>query len=187
MTARAAPARVERAARYDRVAIAAHWLLALLIVLNLALGLFMHDLPLSPLRLRLFNWHKWAGVTILALSALRLLWRLMHAPPPDLPVAAWQRHAAHAVHAALYALFFVVPLAGWGYSSATGFPVVWFGVLPLPDWVPVDRRWADALKAVHKAAALMLALLATLHVSAALKRHLLDRDGLLHRMHPFGR
>jgi cytochrome b561 len=87
----------------------------------------------------------------------------------------------------LYALFFVVPLAGWGYSSASGFPVVWFGVLPLPDWVPVDRRWADALKAVHKAAALMLALLATLHVVAALKHHLLDRDGLLHRMHPFGR
>src|SRR5512143_3752248 len=104
-----------RALRYDAVAIAAHWLLALLIVLNLALGLYMHDLPLSPLRLQLFNWHKWAGVTILALSGLRLLWRLTHAPPPDVPMPAWQRRAAHAVHEALYALFFIVPLAGWGY------------------------------------------------------------------------
>ena len=187
MTPRAAPAPVEPAVRYDPVAIAAHWLLALLIVLNLALGIFMHDLPLSPLQLKLFNWHKWAGVTILALSALRLLWRLTHAPPPDVPMPAWQRRAAHAVHAALYALFFIVPLAGWGYSSATGFPVVWFGVLPLPDWAPVDRAWADALKAVHRMSALALGLLMLLHVAAALKHHMHDRDGLLHRMHPFGR
>jgi cytochrome b561 len=174
-------------ARYDATAIAAHWVLALLILLNLALGLYMHDLPLSPLRLRLFNWHKWAGITILTLSALRLLWRLTHRPPPDVPMPRWQRTAAHAVHWAMYVLFFAVPLAGWGYSSAAGFPVVWFGVLPLPDWVPVDRTWADALKALHKGAALTLALLVLLHVLAALKHHVVDRDGLLQRMRPFGR
>jgi len=173
--------------RYDTVAITAHWVLAVLIVLNLTLGLYMHDLPLSPQRLRLFNWHKWAGITILALSALRLAWRLTHRPPPDQPTPAWQRVAARGVHWALYALFFAVPLAGWGYSSAAGFPVVWFGVLPLPDWVPVDRAWADALKATHKTAALALALLVLLHVAAALKHHVVDRDGLLHRMHPFRR
>lgn len=173
--------------RYDAVAITAHWLLALLIVLNLSLGLYMHDLPLSPQRLRLFNWHKWAGITILMLSALRLIWRLRHPPPPDLPMAPWQHIAAHTVHWAMYGLFFAVPLAGWGYSSAAGFPVVWFGVLPLPDWAPVDRTWADALKATHKAAALMLALLVLLHVAAALKHHVVDRDGLLHRMRPFWR
>ena len=77
--------------RYDGVAIAAHWLLALIIVCNFALGVAMHDLPLSPTRLRLFNWHKWAGITILALSALRLSWRLGHPPPPDAPMPAWQR------------------------------------------------------------------------------------------------
>jgi len=186
MTPATAPAG-NRAARYDPVAIAAHWLLAILILLNLMLGVTMHDLPMSPLRLRLFNWHKWAGITILVLSALRLLWRLSHRPPPDVPMPRWQRAAARAVHRALYALFFIVPLAGWGYSSATGFPVVWFGMLPLPDWVPVDRAWADALKALHQAAALALALLVALHVAAALKHHVVDRDSLLHRMHPFRR
>ena len=180
------PARA-RPARYDGTAIAAHWVLAALILINLALGLYMHDLPLSPLRLRLFNWHKWAGITILALSALRLLWRLTHRPPTDVPMPRWQRNAAHGVHWAMYALFFAVPLAGWGYSSAAGFPVVWFGVVPLPDWVPVDRAWADALKALHKSAALTLALLMLLHVAAALKHHVVDRDGLLQRMRPFGR
>jgi cytochrome b561 len=170
--------------RYDAVAIAAHWLLALLIVANLSLGLYMHDLPLSPVRLRLFNWHKWAGITILALSALRLLWRLGHAPPPDALMPAWQRTAAHTVHRLLYALFFAVPLAGWGYSSAAGFPVVWFGVLPLPDWVPVDKAWADALKATHRWLALALGMLVLLHVAAALKHHFIERDGLLRRMRP---
>jgi cytochrome b561 len=169
---------------YDRVAIAAHWLLALLIAANFSLGVYMHDLPLSPTRLRLFNWHKWAGITILALSALRLGWRLGHAPPADAPMPAWQRTAAHTVHRLLYVLFFAVPLAGWGYSSATGFPVVWFGVLPLPDWVPVDRALADALKATHKGLALTLGVLVLLHVAAALKHQLIDRDGLLRRMRP---
>jgi cytochrome b561 len=187
MTPRAATATSLQPERYDQMAIAAHWLLAVLILLNLALGLYMHDLPLSPQRLKLFNWHKWAGITILALSALRLVWRLGHPPPPDLPMPAWQRSAAHAVHWAMYGLFFAVPLAGWGYSSAAGFPVVWFGVLPLPDWAPVDRGWAEALKGTHKAAALTLALLVLLHVAAALKHHVVDRDGLLHRMRPFWR
>ncbi|HSW22542.1 MAG TPA: cytochrome b [Burkholderiaceae bacterium] len=173
--------------RYDGAAIAFHWLLALAIVSNLALGYYMSDLELSPQRLKLFNWHKWAGTTILALSALRLAWRLTHAPPADPPMPAWQRIAAHAVHRAFYVLFFAVPLAGWAYSSAAGFPVVWFGVLPLPDWVPVDRAWAEVLKATHKAAASALALLVLVHVAAALKHHLIDRDGLLQRMRPFQR
>jgi cytochrome b561 len=170
--------------RYTRMAIAAHWLLALLIAANFALGVYMHELPMSPQRLRLFNWHKWAGITILALSALRLSWRLRHAPPPDAPMPAWQRRSAHAVHALLYVLFFAVPLAGWGHSSASGFPVVWFGVLPLPDWVPVDKAWADALKAAHQGLAGALGVLVLLHVAAALKHQLIDRDGLLRRMRP---
>jgi cytochrome b561 len=172
---------------YDRVAIAAHWLLALVITLNFALGIYMHELPISPQRLKLFNWHKWAGITILTLSALRLLWRLRHAPPPDAPMPAWQRSAAHAVHRMLYVLFFAVPLAGWAYSSATGFQVVWFGVLPLPDWVPEDRALAEVLKATHKWLAITLGLLVLLHVAAALKHQLIDRDGLLRRMRPFWR
>jgi cytochrome b561 len=174
----------DREPHYDPVAIAAHWLLALLIAANLSLGLYMHELPISPARLKLFNWHKWAGITILTLSALRLAWRLVHPPPPDAPMPAWQRTASHAVHRLLYALFFAVPLAGWGYSSAAGFPVVWFGVLPLPDWVPVDRGWAEALKAAHRVLALALGTLVLLHVAAALKHQLIDRDGLLRRMRP---
>jgi cytochrome b561 len=171
-------------ARYGSPAILLHWLLALMIVAALGVGLYMHELPVSPLRLKLYNWHKWAGVSILLLSALRLLWRLTHRPPPDLAMPAWQARAAHASHGAMYALFFVVPLVGWAYSSAAGFPIVWFGVLPLPDFVPVDRALSEALKPWHERTALLLAGLVLLHVAGALKHQFVDRDGLLDRMRP---
>jgi len=168
--------------RYTPVAITMHWLLALLIVCTFAVGVYMHELPLSPTRLKLFNWHKWAGVTILALSALRLLWRLSHRPPTDLPMPVWQRRAAHATHGALYALFFIVPLVGWGYSSAAGFPIVWFGVLPLPDFVTPDRALAEAIKPWHGTLAWALAALVVVHIAAALKHQFVDRHALLQRM-----
>lgn len=171
-------------ARYHPVAIAFHWLLAAAIVVSFGVGLTMTELPFSPQRLKLYNWHKWAGITILALSALRLLWRLAKRPPEDLPMPPWQRRAAHITHHSLYLLFFAVPLAGWAYSSASGFPIVVYGVLPLPDFVPADKALAEALKPLHKYLAYLLALVVAGHVGAALKHHFLDRDLLLHRMWP---
>jgi len=170
--------------RYSLTAIVLHWLLALAIVGSFSMGLYMSDLAMSPMRLKLFNWHKWAGITIFALSALRLLWRLAHRPPADVPMAAWQQRAAHVTHVALYVLFFAVPLAGWAYSSAAGFPIVVYGVLPLPDFVPVDKAWAEAFKALHKLLAFSLAALVLAHIGAALKHQFIDRDGLILRMWP---
>jgi cytochrome b561 len=170
--------------RYSSVAMAFHWLLALAIVCAFGVGLYMVGLPFSMNRLKLYNWHKWAGVAILSLSALRLLWRLSHRPPADLPGPAWQQRTAHGVHGLLYVLFFAVPLAGWAYSSAAGFPVVWFGVLPLPDFVAPDKALAETLKQAHKWFAYGLAVLVLAHVAAALKHHFIDKDGLLLRMLP---
>lgn len=171
-------------ARYNGLAIAFHWLLALAIVGAFGVGLYMVDQPFSMSRLKLYNWHKWAGVTILSLSALRLLWRLLRPSPADLPAPAWQRRASHWVHGLLYALFFAVPLAGWAYSSAAGFPIVWFGLLPLPDFVAPDKALAETLKQTHKLLAYGLAALVVAHVAAALKHQFLDKDGLLLRMLP---
>ncbi|MBQ1765256.1 MAG: cytochrome b [Aquincola sp.] len=170
--------------RYTLTAIVLHWLLAVLIVGTFLVGWQMADMPFSPQRLKLYNWHKWAGSVILALSALRLLWRLFHRPPADVPMTPVQRTAAHATHHLLYLLFFAVPLVGWAYSSAAGFPIVVFGLVPLPDFVPVDKALAAAIKPWHGWLAYSLALLVVLHVAAALKHHFIDRDGLLHRMVP---
>ena len=170
--------------RYTSTAMALHWLLALAIVGAFSLGLYMADLPFSPQRVKLYNWHKWAGVTILALSALRLLWRLTHQPPADAAMPAWQQRAAHLAHRGLYLLFFAVPLAGWAYSSAAGFPIVWFGVLPLPDLLPVDKALAEAIKPVHGWLAWTLMVVVALHVAGALKHQFIERDGLIARMWP---
>ncbi|CAG1016442.1 Cytochrome b561 [Burkholderiaceae bacterium] len=170
--------------RYSPPAIAMHWLLAVAIAMSLALGWYMTELPVSPQRLKLYNWHKWAGITILGLSALRLLWRLGHRPPADLPMPAWQRAAAHGTHTLMYLLFFAVPLAGWAYSSAAGFPIVVYGVLPLPDWVPADKALAEAIKPWHGRLAYLLAFVVLAHVAAAIKHHFIDRDGLIDRMWP---
>src|SRR5438132_10928957 len=110
--------------RYTGTAIVLHWVLGAALLALFGFGLYMADLPLSPWRLKLYNWHKWAGMTILALSALRLGWRLTHRPPEDLPMPAWQVNVAHVTHNLLYLLFFLVPLVGWAYTSAAGFPVV---------------------------------------------------------------
>ncbi len=171
-------------ARYGAVAMAFHWVLALAIVGAFGVGLYMADLPFSMTRLKLYNWHKWAGVTILALSALRLLWRLTHRPPADVPMPAWQARVAHLTHGLLYVLFFAVPLAGWAYSSAAGFSIVWFGVLPLPDFVPKDKALAETFKQAHALLAYGLAALVLAHLGGALKHHFIDRDGLLLRMLP---
>ncbi|MEY4737926.1 MAG: hypothetical protein RL302_2245 [Pseudomonadota bacterium] len=176
-------------ARYTGTAIALHWLLGLTLVGLFIMGNYMADLPFSPQRLKLYNYHKWAGITVLALSLLRLLWRTTHRPP-ELPQAitarmpAWQHWAHHGTHYALYALFFVVPLLGWAYSSAAGFPVVVFGVLPLPNIAPVGKELAEMIKPLHGLAAWALAGLVVLHVAAALKHQFIDRDGLIGRMLP---
>ncbi len=175
--------------RYHPVAVLLHWLLGLALVTMFVVGIYMTDLPFSPERLKLYNWHKWAGVSILLLSAARLAWRLVHRPPA-LPVAivqrmpAWQAAAHHLTHVALYVLFFAVPLLGMAYSAAAGFPIVLFGVLPLPSLLAVDKELAELIKPLHAGAAWALAALVVLHVAAALKHHWVDRDGLLLRMMP---
>jgi len=177
------------AGRYSTVAMALHWLLALVILGLFGLGMYMTDLPFSPTRLKLYNWHKWIGITFLLLTGLRLLWRITHRPPA-LPVAitqampTWQMRAYHATHHLMYLLFFVVPLLGWAYSSAAGFPIVWFGQIALPDLLPADKALAELIKPLHLLSALALMGLAGLHVAAALKHQWIDRDDLVLRMLP---
>lgn len=172
---------------YTRTAIALHWLVALLIFLAFPLGMYMHDLPLSPTKLQLYSYHKWLGIAVLVLAAWRIVWRATHTPPalPD-KLPRWQQIASHAMHHTLYVLMFAVPMSGWVMSSAKGFKTVWFGVLPLPDLVGKNKALGELLTGVHQSLNYILLLLVVLHVVAALKHHYVDKDDILTRMSPLG-
>lgn len=176
------------ATRYTGMVIGLHWLTAALIVIAFALGLTLANMEISPRKLRWIAWHKWLGITVFELTVLRLAWRLTHAVP-SLPASlpAWQRQAARAVHVSLYALLFAIPLSGWLYSSAKGIPVVYLGVLPLPDLIGADEALAGRLRTLHEWLNWTLLVLVVAHVGAALKHHFIERDDVLARMSPLAK
>lgn len=173
-------------AQYTRLAIILHWLVAVAIFCAFPLGLYMHDLPVSPRKLHLYSYHKWIGITALLLALARIAWRSTHQPPalPD-GMPAWQQLAAQGVHHALYLLMLAVPFSGWLMSSTLGVPVVWFGVLQLPDLVGKDKELGELLKLLHQLLNFALLGFVLAHVGAALHHHFIMRDGLLARMLPF--
>ena len=173
-------------ARYTRVAIALHWLIAAAIFSTFLLGQYMTRLQLSPVKLKLYSYHKWIGVTIFLLVLIRLLWRLSHRPPaPPATMRAWQHRAAVTAHFLLYVFTLAIPISGWLMSSASGFQVVYLGQIPLPDLVAKNKPLAEQLKEVHEALNWIMLGLVILHIAAALKHHLVDRDDVLQRMLPF--
>ena len=167
---------------YTRTAIALHWTIAALIITAFTLGWIMTDLAISPLKLRMFNWHKWVGITVLGLFFVRLLWKLTHRAPPLLPMPAWQRISAHALHGLLYLLMLAQPITGWLYSNAAGFPVVYLGLIPLPNLTGKDKALAEIYEERHSLVGWILLAAIGLHVAAAIKHHFFDRDDTLRRM-----
>lgn len=172
--------------RWGVIAKAFHWLVALGIFALAGIGLYMVGMPLGMAQLKLFLLHKALGVTVLALVVLRLLWRLIDRHP-RYPAAMprWQVGAAHASHALLYLLLLLIPISGWVYNSASGFPLPWFGLLQLPALAPVSKPLARVALDVHEIAFWVLAAVLLLHVAAALDHHFRHRDTVLLRMLPW--
>ncbi|WP_233272763.1 cytochrome b [Paraburkholderia acidisoli] len=186
--------------KYTRVAVLLHWLIALLILTNVALGLMGALLPdgaLSDTAIRLvIDTHKSIGITVLGLAILRVLWRVSHRPPPlpaEFPM--WERAAAHAAHVALYVLIFAMPLTGWLHDSAwvaaASHPMYLYGVVPWPrigfimDLDAVTKnRLHEQFGALHTACSYALYGVLALHIAGALKHQWIDRHSVLRRMMP---
>ena len=171
---------------YGIVAQAFHWLVAALVLVQLALGLYAANLPVSLARLQWLARHKSLGLAILALVLLRLGWRVLNRPPA-LPafMPHWERRAARATHWLLYLLLLLAPIAGWLYASAAGLSVNWFGLFVVPDLVDKDRALAGVFRALHIALVALLALLVALHIGAALRHAFVLHDKIMHRMLPW--
>ena len=171
--------------KYTATAIVVHWAMAAGIVGIFLFGRYMADLPVSPAKLKYYSWHKWAGVTLFALLAFRIVWRATHRPP-ELPVhmSRGERFVAHAGHAALYLLMIAVPLSGWLMSSAKGIQTVLFGVLPIPDLLAKNKELGQLLQTLHWGLNMLFAAVVVGHVAAALKHHFIDKDEVLTRILP---
>lgn len=165
-----------------------HWVMAALIVAQLALGAMAAAWRLSPAKVELFFWHKSIGVLILMLLGLRLAWRRFDpAPPLPATMTAWERAAARANHVLLYVLLALLPLTGWIVNSASNIPFRVFRIVPLPAIVSPDDMVAKGFARAHLVLVLFLALALVVHVAAALRHHLVQRDDVLSRMLPWRR
>jgi len=162
-----------------------HWVMAALIFAQLTLGLMAANWRLSPTKIELFFWHKSTGMLILALVALRLLWRLAN-PTPALPsgMPAWERAAARLSHGLLYVVMIALPVTGWIINSASNIPFRIFWLIPLPAIVAPDKSTADLVALVHRGLFVLLALVLVAHIGAALRHHFVKRNTVLVRMLP---
>ncbi|MFN7184975.1 MAG: cytochrome b [Alphaproteobacteria bacterium] len=171
--------------RYDRVAVALHWLMAICIIGMLLLGFFWEDIASRDLKIFAINFHKSLGLTLLLLAFFRLYWRLRH-PAPTLPVTIppLERKAARAAHIALYALMIAIPLSGWMYVSALAkYPTVYFGLFTIPH-LPIPKSMKGFFYESHELLAYGLIALLSLHLLAAMKHHFFDKNDVLRRILP---
>lgn len=173
---------------WGRAARLLHWATAALVLGQWLLGQYMTSLGPEALAQKfvLYQRHKSLGALILLVTLVRLAWRLVDRVRPEPPAAmpAWQRRAAAATHALLYLLLLVMPVTGFlaGAASPLGVPTVLFGVLPVPHPIGPDAALEQAFVLAHRIQGWAIAGLLALHVAAALKHHVIDRDATLLRM-----
>ena len=162
-----------------------HWITAGLVLVMLVLGVWItrfepHD---EAFKLRLYNIHESTGVVVFVVVLIRLAFRLTH-PPAPLPARVPQgvRFLARANHILLYAVLLIQPVLGFLTTNAWGFPLTWYGVVPIPSPIGKNEAIAPALSFAHWLGAVILCCLIVLHVSGAFYHAVLRRDGVAQRM-----
>lgn len=179
--------------KYTRAAVTLHWLIAVIMLANIALAWIVDELPDEHVRLAI-DTHKSMGITVLGLVVLRILWRFAHRPPalPD-TMSPLERKGAHLGHLVLYGLMVALPLSGWlhdsAWKAAEAHPMSLFGLVPWPriGWVmsqePGFKEQLHGLFGeVHEWLATGFYVLFALHVLGALKHQFVDKHRELQRM-----
>jgi cytochrome b561 len=171
------------AAAYSLAARVLHWVTAAIVLVLIPAGIYMANAPSGPVQDFLFHIHRSLGVVLMPIIVVRLLYRLSHPAPPlpdDIPQV--QRFVAHFVHWILYALLIVQPLVGWIGTSAYRAPILVFWLFELPPIWPENRAFSEQIFFVHRVIGLLIALVACMHIAAALFHHFVRRDTVLLRM-----
>lgn len=186
MASAAAAMTGQEAARYTRVAVALHWVIAVLLIGNILLGFYHESFGKAAVGWMMF-FHKAIGLTVLVLTLARLAWRITHRPPAFDPVLKrWERGLAHTIHWLFYAMLIAIPLTGWMISSSGGRVTSFWGlfdVAPLP--VPRTEDAHELFEEAHELLGKLMIGLILLHVAGALKHHLEGHKHLAGRMAPW--
>jgi cytochrome b561 len=163
-----------------------HWLIGLSMIAMLALGVYMTDLPSSPGKFALYGFHKSIGMILLGLVILRIIWRQISPPPAALAShAPWEKRLAGLVHILLYGGMILMPVSGYGLSTAAGYPVSIFGWVRVPALFEKDVMLIGYFRSLHEFGGYTIMAAVMLHITGALKHHFYDRDTTLKRMLPF--
>ena len=179
---------MQAAGRYNNVAIALHWIVAVLVLVLIGLGVYMVDIPRgTPERSYFYNLHKSIGLTTGIIVLFRFWWRQKN-PPPPLPssLPAWQVTASNISHALLYMCLIMMPIAGFTASQFTKYGVTYFGLFKIPPMASQNKVLYDFFQGVHENTAYVLMVLVTVHIIAALQHLLFAKDGIFQRMLPGG-
>lgn len=172
--------------RYDRVAIALHWLVAVGVFVMIGLGWYMTDIPKgTPERAFFYNLHKSIGVTLALIVLIRVVWRWKH-PPPPLPAgtASWVVNASRLSHSLLYTLLVLMPVAGFTASNFSKYGVTYFGLFKIGPLFAENKALYDLFQGIHHTASEVLVIVICIHIAGALKHLLINRDGVFFRMLP---
>lgn len=170
---------------YGSVAKFLHWLIFLLVLGMLIIGFLFDDIQDKALKSQLINYHKLTGITILALMIFRLFWAFLN-PKPLLPPGTprWHYFLERTMHGLLYLVLIAMPLSGWIMSVAGGhFPHFLNYQLTLP-FVPESKALGNTMFETHETLAIVIIVLVSLHVLAALYHHFVKKDDILKRMMP---
>lgn len=167
---------------YGRIAKFFHWTIAILIISLLAVGLYMTDLPREE-KGTIYGIHKSTGILVLTLMTMRLAWRMRNIEPA-LPAAMGKllKLGARISHISLYIFGFLMPLSGWGMSSAGGHPVTFYGLFTLPPLVAPNKELGGLFHDLHSIAGYALIGLIAVHAAAALWHHFIRKDDVLRKM-----
>jgi cytochrome b561 len=169
---------------YSAVARTFHWITAALVLTMLPIGIAMATFDLgAAVEDPLYHIHRSIGALVLVITVARLIYRLAN-PAPPLPsdMAPWQHSAARATHWGLYTLLIVQPIVGWIATSAYRAPVLFFWLFELPPIWPENRPFSEAMFVVHRSVGVLIAILLTVHIAAALYHRFVLKDAVLKRM-----
>lgn len=170
--------------KYGNVAIALHWLTAILVLVQFAMAVTWDWFPRAT-REAMESLHISLGVLLTAVIIARILWRLMPGHDVASVEVGWVRIASRVVQFILYVLLVLQAALGFSFRWSQGHAVSFFGLFAIPGpFGALDKATRHTLHSLHEYGGWAIVIIAFGHALAALYHHYVLKDRVLVRMLP---